>query len=114
MKNKRQILTFTVILLAVLLPLCLYSATRFFYDAPSRVVIKQDGKVIKTLPLDRDGDFTVHSPLGKNVLQVKNGTVSVTEADCPDKICVKTAALSRQNPSVIVCLPHKLIITLEK
>ena len=114
MKNKKQIFTIAVILLAVLLPLCLYSAVRFFCDTPSHVVIKQDGKVIKTLPLDRNNDFVVTSPLGKNVVQVRNGTVSVTEADCPDKICAKTASLSRQNPSIIVCLPHKLIISLEK
>ena len=54
--------------------------------------------------------------LGKNVVTVKDGSVSVTDADCRDKICVKSAPLKKDNAatSVIVCLPHKLIITLEK
>ncbi len=34
------------------------------------------------------------------------------QADCHDKICVKTGAIS-QKGEVIACLPHKLIIEIK-
>lgn len=44
-----------------------------------------------------------------NIVEVKDGYVSVTEADCADLICVRTGKIQNQG-DVIACLPHKLII----
>lgn len=68
-----------------------------------------NGEVIKTIPLSQDCEFTVKSDVGYNVVTVKNGAVSVTEADCPDKVCVRTGAISG-GAVPIVCLPNKLEI----
>ena len=43
---------------------------------------------------------------------VEDGAVSVTEADCADKICVHEGKISRTG-EVIACLPHELIITVQ-
>ena len=43
---------------------------------------------------------------------VKDGKVSVTEADCPDKVCVNTGEISKSGDT-IVCLPHKLVVEIE-
>lgn len=94
-----------------------YAYARFFQKSgASLVVIKQNGKIVKTLPIEENGEFIIKSELGQNKVTIKNGSVRVTNADCQDKICVKTAPLTRDNAttSVIVCLPHKLIISLEK
>ena len=40
---------------------------------------------------------------------IKNGKVSMIKADCPDKICVNHAAISKKGET-IVCLPHKVVI----
>ncbi len=45
----------------------------------------------------------------KNVMVIRDGKVSVSEANCPDSICVKTRAASKAGET-IVCLPHKLVI----
>lgn len=68
-----------------------------------------NGEVIRTIPLSEDCEFTVKSNEGYNIVTVKNGAVSVTEADCPDKVCVRTGAISG-GAVPIVCLPHKLEI----
>ncbi len=68
-----------------------------------------DGEVVRTLPLSEDCEFTVNCGGGYNIVTVKNGAVSVTEADCPDKVCVHTGAISGGKVP-IVCLPHKLEI----
>ena len=115
--NKKEKIIYAILFLVILVPFCFYAYATFFQkNDASRIIIKQDGKIIKILPLDKNTEFIVESMLGKNVVTVKDGGVSVTDADCQDKICVKTAPLKKDNAatSVIVCLPHKLIITLEK
>ena len=77
--------------------------------------IYSNGKLIKTIDLRNDGEqsFTVSSADGGyNTITVKDGSISVTDADCPDKICVKTAPISDGIQS-IVCMPHKLVIRIE-
>jgi hypothetical protein len=48
---------------------------------------------------------------GHNTVRVERGRICVIDADCPDKICVNQGYIS--NSAVpIVCLPHKLSITI--
>ncbi len=79
-------------------------------------VIKQDGKIIKTIDLNAikekqeikipyDGDHF-------NLVEVIPGKIRIKDADCPDKICVKTGWISEPGQSS-VCLPHKLMINIE-
>ena len=44
------------------------------------------------------------------VLSKGNTAVRMIDAECPDKICVKTGAVSRSGQS-IVCAPHKIVVT---
>lgn len=41
---------------------------------------------------------------------IKDGKADITEADCPDKVCVKQKPISKAGES-LVCLPNKIIIT---
>ncbi|MDO4266370.1 MAG: NusG domain II-containing protein [Eubacteriales bacterium] len=50
---------------------------------------------------------------GMNVLMAENGHISCTEADCPDQVCVRTGSISLDTET-IVCLPHKMIVTIFK
>ncbi len=40
---------------------------------------------------------------------IRNGKADMTEADCPDKLCVKQRAISRNKESII-CLPNKVVV----
>lgn len=46
---------------------------------------------------------------GTNILQIKEGKADMTEADCPDKLCVHQKAVSKNGESII-CLPNKVVI----
>ena len=46
---------------------------------------------------------------GRNVVVIENGMVFVSEANCPDQICVKHKPLN-QTADPIVCLPNSLVV----
>lgn len=67
-----------------------------------------DGKLYRSVSLSTDCSFRVNTDRGYNDICIKNGTISVTAADCPDKVCVKSGICTGSAP--IVCLPHRLTI----
>lgn len=78
-------------------------------------VIKQGNTEIKRIDL-----FSVSEPYefevtdekgGRNTIRAERGKIAVIDADCPDKLCVKQGYID--NGAVpVVCLPHKLSITI--
>ncbi len=75
----------------------------------SEVVIKQDGEIIYRLDLSKEEErvFDVEYEGRKNTIEIKDGTIRVINADCPDKVCVNTGALSAVP---IICVPNRLEI----
>ena len=72
-------------------------------------VVVQDGKEVATYPLNVDTSVTINSPTGFNTLVIKDGKADVTDADCPDKLCVNQHSISYDGET-IVCLPNKLVV----
>jgi hypothetical protein len=72
--------------------------------------VEQDKKVIRVLPLSKDHRETIKSKYGTNTIVIKNGKADVTKADCKNQVCVNSRKISK-NGETIVCLPHKLILT---
>ena len=70
--------------------------------------IYQNSKLVKTVSLSENTEFTVYCEDGFNVVTVENGKICVSSADCPDKVCVRQGKISGAVP--IVCLPHRLEI----
>ena len=64
-----------------------------------------DNQLICTLSLAKDGEYTVPTAAGQNVVAVQNGKIYMKSADCPDKSCVY-AGKTNLKGSVIACLPH--------
>lgn len=71
--------------------------------------IRQDGTLIGTYELTEAQTIPVRCEGGYNLIQIADGQVSVTDADCPDQLCRKQRSISRDGESII-CLPHKLVI----
>ena len=47
-----------------------------------------------------------------NTVEIKDGAVTVTQADCKNQICVNHAAINEKGESII-CLPNKVIAEIE-
>ena len=81
--------------------------------------VRQDGQVIERIQLTGHVGITELNVSYKsdtqehhNHIRVKNETIAIDEADCPDKICMQTGAISKPG-EIIACLPHKLIIEIK-
>ena len=59
--------------------------------------------------LDKNQTVTIGEDDWENILIIKDGKASMAKADCPDKICVNHAAISKKGET-IVCLPHKVVV----
>lgn len=73
-------------------------------------VVRVEGREVARYSLSQNGVYPLNG--GTNVLTVEDGAASVTEADCPDKICVEQGRV-RYTGQCITCLPNKLTVTLE-
>ncbi|MBD5463949.1 MAG: NusG domain II-containing protein [Lachnospiraceae bacterium] len=81
--------------------------------APAVVRILQDGQEIGTYSVLEDQTISIpYEEEGYNLLLISGGQVSVSDADCPDGLCVRQRAITRNGESII-CLPHKLVIQIE-
>ncbi len=77
--------------------------------------IVQGGEVIETVPL-AEAENAVEIRVGSedggyNTVRIDSGGAQVTEADCPDKVCVEQGRIT-DGTYPIVCLPHKLVVRL--
>ncbi len=72
--------------------------------------VRQEGRILKTLPLDRDHEETIIYKNGKsNTFVIKDKSVAMTEADCGDHTCIHTGTIDNAGET-IVCLPHRLVL----
>ena len=108
-----------VILIAVLLVAALLTAggMRIWQmnntKDSANVVVTIDGEVYGTYPLSEDRTERIELPDGSyNILVISDGYADVTEASCPDQICVKHNHI-RYSKESIVCLPNKVVVTVE-
>lgn len=107
--TKKEWIIIVGIVIAALLGILGYH----FYNAQGKtnyeVKITQNTNVIRLLPLNQDYEEKISDGDAYNVVQIKDGKVSVTEANCANQICVRSQAIS-QPGETIACLPHKLLI----
>ena len=101
-----------IILGVILLGACALLITFFAGNQkPGYVRISVNGKNTAVYPLDTDREFTVTGFDGGEVHGfIKDGVADVSEATCPDKICVNHSVIKRTGES-IVCLPNRVVIT---
>ena len=83
-------------------------------DAPTARILR-DGALLEEIDLDRVAEpysFTLEDGSGANTVQVERGRIRISAADCPDQVCVKQGWISG-GAVPIICLPHRLIVTIE-
>ncbi len=70
------------------------------------VTVTVDGTVYGTYSLKKEQEIKIQDT---NILIIKEGQADMIEADCPDQVCVKHKAISKNRESII-CLPNKVVV----
>ena len=73
-------------------------------------VVRVDGVETERLPLSANGTFPLNG--GSNILIIQDGQAWMSEANCPDLICVRQGKI-HYTGQVITCLPNRLTVTIE-
>ena len=105
MRNK--IIVFSFIIIAI----CIFSV--FVVKPGDSINVISDGEIIYSGKLaDIKEPLEINSrKIGYNKIVITDSGAKVTEADCPDKLCIEQ---SKRGTYPIVCLPHKLVIEKNK
>lgn len=86
------------------------TVTRADAGASASVRVTVDGSVYGIYALGEEQEIPiVQDGVTTNVLTIRDGKADMTEADCPDKLCVHQKAISK-NHEMIVCLPNKVVV----
>jgi len=101
-----------LIFLGVVAALCLLCIALIpLFSSPGTVAeVYQNGKFLQTLSLDEPVGYTLFaSNGGSNTITVRDGRICVSQATCPDQVCVKQGWVNT-DATPIVCLPNGLVI----
>ncbi len=78
-------------------------------------VVSVNGEQLERIDLSKVRkayDLDITTEYGHNIVHVEPGAISVSEADCPDQICVFQGKLTGSGIPII-CMPHRLVIEIE-
>ena len=86
-------------------------------ESGTTAVITKDGVLLHEVDLEDPGmesqTFHILGENGEeNVVRVEHGRVCMESASCPDQVCVNQGYIS-DSALPIVCLPNKVIVTIE-
>lgn len=110
MKNKKTIRDLLLVAIILVLAGGFYLGNRLMNRRPAVVVeVSVDGQVVKELDLSKDTEVVIESGKGgTNTLIIEHGEVYISDATCPDKICIHQGKINRSG-ELIVCLPNLMI-----
>ena len=108
--DKKQRADLVVIGSLLLLALILWLVLGAFRTEGGEVVVRVDGVETERHALTEDGIYPLNG--GSNILVIADGRAWLTEANCPDLLCVKQGKIHYTGQSII-CLPNRLSVTVE-
>lgn len=103
--KKRDIILIASVILVALILLLVVELTK---EEGARVIVKIDGTEVAEYSLTSNGTYELNG--GTNTLVIENGVAWLSDATCPDKLCVHQGKISMTG-EVITCLPNKLTVT---
>ena len=107
LKKKEKYFILGILVLAIVLWI---SMSYFQKGSHQTIRITVDGEEFGTYTLAKDQIIKINDT---NVCEIKDGSVRMTWANCPDQLCIHQRAVD-ENGGMIVCLPNRIVIEGEK
>ena len=108
--DKKRRADLIVIASLLLLALVLYLILGAVRTVGGEVVVRVDGVETERHALTEDGTYPLNG--GSNILVIGEGQAWLSEANCPDLLCVRQGKI-RYTGQSIICLPNRLTVTVE-
>ncbi len=102
-----------IIIITIIALTGLLFVTNYMGRSGEFAVVKENGKEVLRVDLSKEDEYKIVTDNGFNIIKVVDGTVMVIDSDCKNKICVNHRPI-RSTSESIICLPHKLIVEIEK
>ena len=102
-----------IILIVSIFLICVSLAVLMFSKGGNKVRVTVNGAEYATYNIYKNGEHTIKTENGTNVLIIENGTAYFKDSDCPDKTCENMGKIKNLGES-IVCLPHRVIAEVAK
>lgn len=78
----------------------------------AQLQVQIDGQIIATYDLTKNTNVIINGANGgTNHLIIEDGAAWISEASCPDKVCVHQGRIE-MNGQIIVCLPNRMTATI--
>ena len=107
---RNDVMLILTIVLVIVISAFLYFAMQ--KDGGTAAVIK-NGEEIARYSLNENITMPITDENNINMLVIEDGKAYISQATCPDKICVNHRPVSKEGET-IVCLPNKLVIEIGK
>lgn len=110
MKDKSALRDLILAVALLVIAAAFYIGNRIMNRAPAVVVeVSVDGVVSQEIDLSKDGTYVIQGyNNGSNTLIIEDGQAWISDATCPDKVCIHQGKINRSG-EMIVCLPNLMI-----
>jgi len=109
-KYKKDCIFFFILILAGLI---LLGGLLILNRQGSSISVTVSGEEIARFPLDEDRTYLIEGKDGgTNFLVIEDGKAWLTEASCPDGLCVHMGKIHASGQSII-CLPNQVVVSVE-
>ena len=98
-----------IIIVLFILAMFSYKAMSHFNVQGSEAHVFVDGKTVYKIDLGKKDAYAIEVKNGRVVIEVTDGKLYITSADCPRKICVDDSPISMAGESLI-CIPNNMIV----
>ena len=103
--NKRDFILIGIIAVVIAAVCLTVFLTR---EEGAYVIVRVDGQQVASYSLTENGEYSLNG--GTNILCIREGRAFLTDANCPDHLCVKQGKID-QTGQTITCLPNRLTVT---
>lgn len=107
MRKGPHLLPIDILIIFLIAAAGIFLTVRGLGQKGSRVLVNAAG-VKYEYSVSQNGTYTVAGELGTTTFEIKDGRVRITDSPCPNKTCISQGW---HNP--LVCLPNKVMITVE-
>ncbi len=104
--NKSDVILILSIFLISAMMLVIFLLYKNGSDGELVLEVSVDGEIYGRYPLDTDRTINIGET---NICTISGGYVSMTDAECPDKSCMKMKSISKAGET-IVCLPNRVVL----